>query len=149
MGDDCHTNERTHEPSLREIVAELDGFKQRMQERDRFYLEKFKAQDEKTTLAMNFSEKAISKAENAVEKRFESVNEFRKSLSDQTTTFLSKSEAEPRFASLSEKVDNIRTYQSEGGGRRLGITSTMAAVAVIATLLSGLVFGILSLILKK
>src|SRR5678809_79588 len=137
MSEECH--ERTHEPSLREIVAELDGFREQLRERDRFYLEKFKSQDEKTNLAMSSSERATTKAEMAVEKRFESVNEFRKSLSDQTATFLSKSEAEPRFQSLAEKVENIRINQGASGGRQAGIASTIAAVVLISTLISGLV----------
>lgn len=55
-------------------------------------------------------ETAILKAETAVEKRFESVNEFRQTLSDQTNSFVSRVE----FNALKERLDR-------GEGRSGGI----------------------------
>src|ERR1700689_1575360 len=87
-------NGRFHDPSLKELTAELDGVRDVflskiesistvMNERDVRYEQRFKAMDEKTSLALTASEKAVSKAETATEKRFDAVNEFRGTLSDQ------------------------------------------------------------------
>jgi len=48
--------------------------------------------DKQIALALNSAEKAVTKAETATEKRFESVNEFRLTLSDQTKTFVTRGE---------------------------------------------------------
>lgn len=57
--------------------------------------------------AMAAAEKAVSKAEAAAEKRFEGVNEFRQSLSDQQQTFARKTEVEIRFAGIDDKFKDL------------------------------------------
>ena len=70
------------------------------------------------TLIYESSEKAIMKAENANEKRFESVNEWRGQSLDRertqqeqtsmlTATFLPREVAEAKFAELNRKVDEL------------------------------------------
>jgi hypothetical protein len=113
------TNERTHEPSLRELTSELDGARdvlaERIEalskvgnERDRRYEDRFKAMDEKTSLALTASEKAVTKAEVSTEKRFDAVNEFRGTLSDQAATLLPRAEASARFTSYDEKFEEMK-----------------------------------------
>jgi len=63
-----------------------------MDERDRRYQQRFEQQNASLAIAMTASEKATAKAETAMEKRLESVNEFRAQLSDQTHTFITKRE---------------------------------------------------------
>jgi hypothetical protein len=141
---------RTHEPSLRELSAEFDGFIELMKERDRRYEDRFKAQDEKTTLALTASKEAIGKAESATEKRFDAVNEFRGTLSDQAARLLPRAEADSRFANYDEKIanqqkdiQNLRESRSEGGGRQLsreyitGIGLTIAGLIIAAAVLLG------------
>jgi hypothetical protein len=48
------------------------------------------------------AEKAVQKAETATDKRFESVNEFRKTLSDQTALFVPRTEVDKRFDAVDE-----------------------------------------------
>lgn len=50
----------------------------------------FEANSKLTDSRFNAAQEAIHKAEVATEKRFEGVNEFRKTLSDQTVTFATK-----------------------------------------------------------
>jgi hypothetical protein len=70
-----------------------------MDERDVRLAQKFES------LAM-----AINKAEVATEKRFEGVNEFRNTLSDQQKTFVSSSEYKSAHQSLTELISsNIKT----------------------------------------
>jgi hypothetical protein len=132
--DSCSNGSRTHEPSLRELTVELDGVEKVLTEkieantkvaveRDRRYEERFKAMDEKTSLALTSSEKAVSKAETATEKRFDSVNEFRATLNDQAGNLMSKSEANAKFQSYEEKfselrkdIEGLREFRSKGEG---------------------------------
>jgi hypothetical protein len=75
------------------------------------------AQEKAVLAAMAAAEKAVAKAEIASEKRFESVNEFRKTLSDQTQTFITRAEYASQHASVIEKVDAAAT--------RVGITERL------------------------
>src|ERR1022692_3271085 len=61
--------------------------------------------------ALISAEKAVAKAELAADKRFESVNEFRQQLSDQTATFPSRDEVDT-------KIDSLRA-QTEINARRI------------------------------
>lgn len=149
MSEECRNRERTHEPDLRELIAAFDGFRDLMAERELRYQEKFVAHDEKTTLAFTMSKEAVMKAETANERRFESVNEFRKTLGDQARDLLSKAEAEARFGGLGKDVESIRLLVVEGKGRNLGTVATLSAVAVVAGIICGLVFGILNIVLKR
>jgi hypothetical protein len=55
--------------------------------------------------ALISAEKAVGKAELAADKRFESVNEFRQQLSDQTATFPSRDEVDTKIDSLRAQTD--------------------------------------------
>jgi len=70
------------------------------------------------------SDKALSKAEHASEKRFESVNEFRGQLSDQINRFLTKSEYEAHHIDLERRTLAIERFVSENRGQ-LSRTDTM------------------------
>jgi len=52
--------------------------------------------------------KAIDKALDAVERRFEGVNEFRQTLTDQAATFVRQDVAEARFAQVAEASERKR-----------------------------------------
>lgn len=52
-------------------------------------------------------DKATSKAEQASEKRFESVNEFRQTLTDQAATFMPRAESLSLFERNSERIQEI------------------------------------------
>jgi predicted transcriptional regulator len=71
-------------------------------ERDRRYEQRFEAQ-----------EKAIQKAETATEKRFESVNEFRSVLSDQTRSFLPREEYNRAHTDLASRLDEATKSTNE------------------------------------
>jgi len=95
--------------------------------------------------ALAASEKAIDKAERAAEKRFESVNEFRAALSDQTATLMPRAEAEARMAALTEKVDDLRTSRAEQTGHKSGITAAMAAGYSLALLFAAVISAAVSI----
>ena len=91
------------------LFTEIKALRTVMDERDVRYEQRFKAMDEKTSLALTASEKAVAKAEIATEKRFDSVNEFRGQLKDQAATLVPRAEAESRFKGLEEKIEAIKT----------------------------------------
>jgi hypothetical protein len=83
--------------------------------------EAFQAQEKAVAAAMLSADRAVAKAEAASEKRFESVNEFRSAMNDQSRSFISRNEAEQRMLSNAEKVDGlaIRLERIEGRGQGL------------------------------
>lgn len=97
----------------------------------------FKAAEQAVQTALASAEKAVTKAETAAERRFESVNEFRQTLTDQAATFMPRAEAESRLVALAEKLDGLATRidKSEGhsGGINAGWVCLVAAIGLIAT----------------
>jgi len=93
-------------------------------------LEQFKVLREADRITLNAAlaaaDRAVAKAEASTEKRFESVNEFRKTLSDQASTFMLRGEADAKIQALTDKLGAIETRidKSEGsqGGKREGLT---------------------------
>lgn len=60
---------------------------------------------------------AIKKAETAIEKRFDSVNEFRAVLANQQSMYITKIEVEAKFKSIEEKVNMLYELQLEQKGK--------------------------------
>lgn len=104
---------------------------QLLDERDRQYAQRFGAQQEAVQAALqaakeavanalSAAKEAVTKAEDASNKRFEGVNEFRKSLDDLSRLQMPRSEAEAIFGTLNEKVANLTSrldnLRSQGQG---------------------------------
>src|SRR5260221_9850687 len=91
-----------------------------------------------------YTEIAVQKAEIATEKRFESVNEFRKALSDQTNTFITRTEYNIQHQVVLEKLAslidrfNIATGQDTGRTTNLSLIGNviLGFVAVLALIVS-------------
>ena len=101
-----------------------------LEERERRYGQRFTDLETALRAALAASEKAIGKAEVATERRFESVNEFRQTLSDQARDFMTRTEAialtERNTERIREQADRLqeltnRVNRSEGRGT--GITA--------------------------
>jgi hypothetical protein len=98
------------------------------------------AADKAVMAALLAAEKAVTKAEVAAEKRFESVNEFRGQLTDQTATFITRAEAEARFEAITEKLNgaidriNITTGKDTGAQQSWGYL--VGAAGLIAVVVS-------------
>lgn len=86
--------------------------------------ERFAAQDKGVSAALAAADRAVTKAEVAVEKRFDGVNEFRQALNDQTKTFIPRVEAEKQTANLTEKIEEINKRVTRGEGNREGMSAT-------------------------
>ena len=111
------------------------------------------AQDSAVQAALLAVKEQGSKADTANEKRFDQVNEFRNTLSDQAATFISRdvmdaviSNIDRRFAETAKDLSSLREYRSAqvSGDRRAAsdqergnwmiatFVATLAAIASIA-----------------
>ena len=102
------TNLREH------IKNQIDQIRAALESAERLEVQRIEALGHSMSLIHEASEKAISKAENATEKRLESLNELRGSMADQTNTFLPREVAEAQLlemrraiADLTEKVNRL------------------------------------------
>ena len=83
--------------------------------------------------ALNSADRAVNKSEEATEKRFESVNEFRSALSDQTRSFIPRSEYSVQHKSVVDAIEaigaRVSTIETVGVTKQQGI-STLGAFVV-------------------
>jgi len=93
-------------------------------------------------MALAASDKAITKAEQTTEKRFEGVNEFRAALSDQSSLMLTRMEYQAQQQTLNERVgmlsDTVKTLEARLAGKHEGIGGVGAIVGGVAVAISSL-----------
>lgn len=138
------------------------NLKSMVDERDRRYSERFDAsqtalqaaltaQEKSVDAALAAADRAVAKAETASEKRFESVNEFRQTLTDQAASFATRNEVDTKIESIVSKIlDNADQAQKDIGmlasridrteGSKFGVQESRlglnANVAMIGTLVA-------------
>lgn len=101
---------------------------------------------EQSNAAMTAAGKAIEKAEQSTEKRFDSVNEFRKTLSDQATDFLSKAEYYANHSALVDKVNILQSRIDSREGKSEGVGASWGViVGVVGLVYSAVATGVLLL----
>ena len=107
-------------------------------ERDKNYNQRFDNVVEATKSALAAADRAVNKAEMATEKRFEGVNEFRNTLSDQQRTFISRTELDVMFESINDKIDLLETNsiskQSQGVGLKEGWGWAVGLIGIVIAL---------------
>lgn len=139
------------------LLAEIAG-------NDKRYEERFSASQKalelglagtknEISVALAANKEAVLKAENATEKRFEGVNEFRATLSDQQRTLIPRAEVDVIIKSLEEKIANVTKLMDElrnrervtdgaskgrveGWGYAVGVAGLVLAVVTIIWRLS-------------
>jgi len=100
------------------------------------------AQKEAVAIAQAAAEKALLKAENASERRFDGVNEFRSTLSDQQRTLMPRAESEIRMKAIEDKVVLLEQGLIERRGRGEGLSLGWSVLLGLAGL-TGVIFGLL------
>jgi hypothetical protein len=95
--------------------------------------QRFTDSDKAIQAALQAAKEAVGKAEIASEKRFDSVNEFRQSLSDQTATFIPRTEYDVQYKSLDDKVNAISKLVYVGLGIILAIQFIIGIIVLWAT----------------
>lgn len=88
-------------------------------------------------IMLDTADKATVKAEVAIEKRFDAVNEFRAQLADQTKTFMPRAEIEARIVQNYERYNELANRVTRAEGKAQGSSAaygylTAAITAVIA-----------------
>jgi hypothetical protein len=128
-----------------DILGRIDALDRRFQqvidERDRQYAQRFQAQQEAVQAALQSAKEAVLKAEDSASKRFDSVNEFRQTLSDQAGSFVRKDAADAQFASVNDRMTElalrVNTIQASGQGRSdlvgwiVGVGGVLIALAML------------------
>jgi predicted transcriptional regulator len=98
------------------------------------------AHAERVGLALAAADKAVSKAETATEKRFESVNEFRQTLSDQTRSFISRVEFEAVRDNTAARITDLASRLDKTEGKTVGLNAgwiyLLGGLSVAAALVS-------------
>jgi len=124
------------------------------------------AQEKAVAAALAAADRAVAKAEAAAERRFESVNEFRQTLTDQAALFVTRNEVDTKISSMSTKItDNSdqaqkdisalssRMDRSEGGKigvqeQKQGISSNVAMVGTLTAIIFGVITIVMAIFLK-
>lgn len=101
--------------------AKFDNLHSLIDANDKNYNQRFENVIAATKNALNASDRAVSKAEMAAEKRFDSVNEFRNTLADQQRTLMPRSEAELQFKSLTDKIESLSLMTISRQGEKVGV----------------------------
>jgi len=120
---------------LRELKAhELQAIEQR-----------FQLSKEAVADALQAAKEAVTKAEDATERRFSSVNEFRATLSDQAAQLMPRAEAQTRCETLQANVARIeldmRGSISNSGGKSNAYTQFIATGLAVAAIVVALGVG--------
>lgn len=129
--------------SERASVDVLEHVRALMEEADKRYQQRFDAQTKAIDAALQAAKEAVTKAETANDKRFESLNEMRGSLNDMVSTLMTRTESLSMHAATAEKIDHLssRVDKSEGagGGLKQGWVYLSGAVALGLSILSAVV----------
>jgi len=90
----------------RKAIMRSDATDQRITALEDKVMGKIQSVKDLISLGTEMGKEAITKAENAAEKRFEGLNELRGAMSDQQSSYLPRIEAEARLRSFEDKIDH-------------------------------------------
>ncbi len=134
------------------LEANLAALRQVLDERDQRYSQRAASQDAAVKNALETSEKAITKAEGATERRFEGVNEFRQTLADQATTLMPRAEYSAQHKALEDKVDASEKRINELQSTQISILARGSGVKEIwsyVIAIIGLIIAVVAVYFRK
>lgn len=133
---------RTHEPSLREVVAELDGLRQLLDERNKWYGERdkdrqlavdkalaavekqtasaFEAAKEANAAALIAQKESALKTEEAQKQYNYGHNDLIRKMDEQNRATMPRTETESRFKNMEEKMALLTGSFTQGSGMAQG-----------------------------
>lgn len=106
-----------------ELAAEKTYLEAAIRSLKEAFMQQIEFQKDLTQQALSDADKAVAKAENAAERRFDSVNEFRATLSDQQRDLATKSDVMLRFQALEGRINTLAEDAREIKGRSIGYSS--------------------------
>lgn len=140
------TTDTLHSHLLR-MINEMDlRYEQRYVSQQEAIQAALLAQKEAVQAALAAADRALTKAELASEKRFEGVNEFRSTLSDQAQLLMPRGEAQTLYSSLSDKVTDLTDRVTRAEGRGAGLYQSWGIVVAVIGFSVGLVGVVLAFI---
>jgi hypothetical protein len=104
----------------------------------------FEASKELTNTKFDAALAAVTLAGEANEKRFESVNYIRQTLTDQNSTFVRSSAYDAQYKAIVDKVDLLTTQVTTATSRLSGVTSGPAFLVGVMSTLMVLVIAVVS-----
>ena len=130
---------------LRDLfTAQIDNIRTLINANDKNYNQRFDNVTAATNAALAASDRAVTKAELASEKRFDAVNEFRATLADQQRNLMPRNEVEIINNSLSERLEKIENRLILIEGKGVGIGQGMGYVIGII----GAIIGVVSFLIN-
>lgn len=114
-------------------------YQQRYDSQQRAITDALAAAEKAVAAALANADRAVNKAEVAAEKRFESVNEFRAQLTDQTATLLTRAEADAKLSALSDRISDIKGRIDIGDGGKQATVNNMTNTIAVSGLVTSIV----------
>lgn len=112
-----------------------------------YFEQKFESSDKAVAAALAAAEKAVLKAENANEKRFENVNEFRQTLSDQQKLFATKIETQLINEGIVARLKTIEDKHALESGERGGAKNLWIVILGVMNVIS-IIVGLTAYFIK-
>ena len=112
---------------------------ERFEDRDIRYQQRFDAQTKAIDAALQAAKEAVIKAEIATEKRFEAVNEFRGTLTDQAATFVSRAEFNAVRQAYDDRIAALTTRLDKDEGKSAGLSSGWGYIVAVIGILGVLI----------
>lgn len=114
---------------LEVLVNELDKRQQQRFEAQQVAVkDALTSQEKAVAAALAAAKEAVAKAETASEKRFDAVNEFRQTLTDQTNTFLPRPEYNAQHKALEDRVTDLTDRINTKDGKSSGMDKTWGLI---------------------
>ena len=120
------------------IEANDARYQQRFQQQGEALTAAFLAQKSAVDAALAAADRAVTKAEIASEKRFDAVNEFRRSLDDLSRLQMPRLECEQRLGTLKEQVDRIEDIVRGKAAQNSGSRDSWAMIVAIISFLGSI-----------
>ncbi len=112
-----------------------------MAERDLRYQERHEASRDAVKMAFECSQHAITKAETAYEKRFDSNNEWKQTFSELSGKMVTRTEYSAAHELIKDKIEEVGGRVKTIEGKSSGIGTSLGVVLAVAALIISLAFG--------
>lgn len=97
------------------------------------------AADKAVAAALAGQKEAVTKAEVAAEKRFESVNEFRNTLSDQQRNLMPRAEVDILVKSITDRLNKVENSDLFSDGKGKGMSASWAILVGVVGFIAVLI----------
>jgi hypothetical protein len=143
---------------IAKLASDLAGLRQLVDERDKWYKERdhwyaardrdrqaevqkaLESSDKQTAAAFASSKDAIAEAKKAQDSYNLTHNDLVRKMEQQASSMLTRATADEKFASLDEKIQDLKAVSALAAGRGVGIANSwtilLGAVALIASLVA-------------